>query len=172
MKLIPLTRGLFAQVDDEDYDFLMQWKWRAQQNINVCYATRKDSGMGYDRNNVPMIWMHRVLLGLEKGNPLMGDHIDHNGLNNQKNNLRIATRSQNTINRKRVKTGSSKYKWVSWCKSKQIWTTEIKAVHMRIYLGQFYSELEAAKAYDEACIKYHGEFAYLNFPQQKSPTFL
>lgn len=171
MRQIPLSgklgNGLFALVDDEDFEFLNQWKWHAFKRKYTHYVVRKDSGKGHNRDKVPVIWMHRVILGLQFDNPLMGDHKNMNGLDNQKINLRIATRSQNTINRPRVYTGSSKYKGISWCKSRKKWIAEIKTIDKRIYLGAFDIEEDAARTYDEACIKYHGEFCELHLNFQK-----
>jgi len=91
------------------------------------------------------------------------DHINHNGLDNRKANLRLATRAQNSRNRRPVGRGSSKYKGVTYRKSDGVFIADIRAGRKRIYLGCFKSETEAAKAYDAGAKKYHGEFASLNF---------
>ena len=156
-------------VDDEDYDFLNQWKWYLMVGKYTCYATRKywKDGKYYS------IQMHRLLLGLTDPN-IRGDHRDHNGLNNQRNNIRNATCSEN--NKNRTGGGASKYLGVCLRKDKKIvrgelkvyinWAASIKTESGYKALGLFeYSEkgeADAAKAYNEAAIKYHGEFANLN----------
>jgi hypothetical protein len=91
------------------------------------------------------------------------DHINHNGLDNRKANLRLATPAQNSRNRRPVGRGSSQYKGVSYRKTDGVFIADIRAGRKRIYLGCFKREIEAAKAYDTAAKKYHGEFASLNF---------
>jgi hypothetical protein len=93
------------------------------------------------------------------------DHIDGNGLNNTRGNLRIATTKQNTWNRKkRTIPTSSKYKGVSVIKGRDRWQCRIYANGTRFFLGYFASEIEAARAYDKKAIELFGEFARLNFP--------
>ncbi len=96
MKLIPLTQGKFAQVDDEDYDYLNQWKWYTTKNHKTFYAARHIRINGKQK----LIYMHRVIMNIIKG--YKTDHIDHNGLNNQKYNLRICTCQENNRNRKKI----------------------------------------------------------------------
>jgi hypothetical protein len=104
--------------------------------------------------------MHRVILNAPKGMEV--DHINRDGLDNRKVNLRLATTTQNVCNRYwRSKT--SKYKGVHFDKSCGKYRTEITLNRKRIHVGKYDSEIEAAKAYDNAAKKYHGEFAYLNF---------
>ena len=87
-------------------------------------------------------------------------------MDNRRVNLRAATRAQNVRNRKKyTKSGSSKYKGVSWKKDNGKWSARIGLNNKSIFLGNFEKELDAAKAYDKAAKKYHGEFACLNFPQ-------
>mgnify|MGYP001792863193 CR=1 FL=1 len=168
MKLIPLTKSLFTQVDDEDYDYLMQWKWGADKSHNTCYAVT----YGYCNNH--KIRMHRLLLKLT--NPtILGDHKDRDGLNNQRFNLRVATNSQNQMNKQAsgysnylgvylhkntitnmTKKGIKTYKYLNW---KATISVNKKAKH----LGYFKLEEDAARAYDRAAVMYHGEYANLNF---------
>ena len=173
MKLIPLTQGYFAQVDDTDYDFLMQWKWCVMKTKNTFYASKCILIEGRKGR----ISMHRFLLGLTHlDKKLKGDHKDHNGLNNQRSNIRIATSSQNNINT--TGRGGSKYLGVS-LKNKRVkyinkfgilkvyepkyFEASIWDGKKRHYLGNFKDEELAAKTYDIAAKKIHGEWANLNF---------
>jgi hypothetical protein len=160
MKQIPLTKGQFALVDDEDFEFLNQWKWNAYKSKYSYYARRsakKSDGAHYKNRNV--IFMHNVILGTKNG--LVGDHKDGNGLNNQRENLRMATRSQNTANKRAY--GKSKYLGVYFDTTARKWRATIKNNDKVLCLGRFYLEEDAAKAYDKKAIEIHGEFANLNF---------
>lgn len=95
------------------------------------------------------------------------DHIDGNKLNNQRNNLRSATSSQNAINSKKPKNNTSGYKGVSWSKKSKKWRAQICFEGKQIHLGFFDDSKDAANAYDKAALKYFGEFARLNFPRRK-----
>jgi hypothetical protein len=106
--------------------------------------------------------MHREIMNPPEG--LVVDHIDHNGLNNRKSNLRICTRSQNQCNQYRF-DGKSKYKGVAWFKRTRKWTAAVCLRGKRYRLGYFEREIDAAMAYDKAAKKYHREFACLNFPE-------
>ena len=108
--------------------------------------------------------MHRQIMNAPKGTPI--DHKDHNGLNNTRENLRLATISENARNCEKTKRPtSSKYKGVCWNKKSKKWQAHIHYNGISIHLGLFDSEEDAAKAYDEAAKIYHGEFAVLNFPE-------
>jgi len=146
------TKEVF--VDDEDHDALSKYKWTASQARSTFYATRTDKLTG------KKISMHRHLLGLDFGDTRQGDHVDHNGLNNQKSNLRIATVQQNLRNR--VSHGRSKFLGVCFDKSRNKFRAHIKNSGKSIHLGRFELESDAAKAYNDAAIKIHGEFANLN----------
>lgn len=159
MQKIPLTRGKFAMVDDEDYDFLNQWKWNAHRGANTFYATR---GVWIkERKKMKEVAMHRVILGLTDSK-IHVDHKDHNGLNNQKENIRRATPSQNCANIKPKEGKTSKFLGVSKRTDNGKWKAEIRKNNIGYRLGTFNNEVDAAKAYNEAAKKLHGEFANLN----------
>lgn len=151
MKTIPLTQGKFAIVDDEDYEWLMQWKWYAHKNGNNNYMAAR-------RKKYKAILMHRTIMDAPSDKQV--DHFDHNKLNNQRTNLRLCTNSQNCQNRISQR-GSSQYKGVRWNKNR--WMARIGINGKLIYLGLFINEVKAAKAYDKAAKESFGEFAYLNF---------
>jgi len=144
-------------VDDDDFEEINKFKWLSEKRGNTFYAQRTDYSNG--NNNRIRIKMHRLIMQPEKG--MVVDHKDRNGLNNQKNNLRICTDSENLCNR--TAYGKSKYLGVSWRKNRRTWQAVIKQRGGKyIYLGGFKIETEAALAYNEAAKKYHGEFANLN----------
>lgn len=159
-KSIPLTKGQFAIVDDEDYDWLMQWKW----HYSTGYAMRKQSGPRDAPH--PTILMHRAILAPPHG--MFIDHINMNGLDNRRCNLRICTASQNNYNRipYRTKTATSQYKGVRFHRLRNKWHAFI-VLHKgkQTHLGYFTSEIDAAKAYDVAARAHFGEFARLNIEE-------
>ena len=169
MKLIPLSKfsrinkgKYFAQVDDEDYDFLNQWNWHA--DIHECATYSRRSDINYD-NGIRILknmLMHRVIMGVIDTPEIFVDHIDHNGLNNQRSNLRICNRSQNQENSSPKKGASSKYKGVCWNAHQKKWLARIVDGDKRLFLGYFRTENEAAKKYNEYAIAIHKDFANLN----------
>ena len=159
-RLIPLTQGKFAIVDDEDFELLNRWKWFARKSEKTFYATRNATAK--DCVGRRTIRMHRVVLGLEPKDKRISDHRNHNGLDNRRENLRIATRLQNQQNRKSQK-GISIYKGVHWDNINKKWRSQIQQNYKRFHLGEFETEIEAAKSYDVAARKLFGEFAKLNF---------
>lgn len=162
MKTIKISKGYSVKVSDEDYEWLSKYKWYAQDyDKNHIYAVAKRK---YDKN----ISMHRMILGLVDSN-ILTDHIDHDGLNNQRSNLRIATHSQNMWNTKSLKNSSSKYlgvfKRISDTKrygTRISYLVYICRDYKSKYLGTFKNEIRAAIAYDKSAIILHGEFANLN----------
>lgn len=158
-KEIPLTQGKVALVDEADYDQLSRFKWCASKEHGPWYAVRRI----YSRSGKKIMQrMHRQILGLQPGDKRQCDHVNHNGLDNQRHNLRICTCSQNHQNRI-SKHGTSRFKGVSWDKERQRWSVQIKVREKSLHPGRFKSEIEAAKAYDEAAKKHFGEFARTNF---------
>jgi hypothetical protein len=111
-----------------------------------------------------IVTMHRELMNQPKG--FLVDHRNTDTLDNRRSNLRLATCSQNQWNRQKIKNTTSRFVGVSFYKSRKKWVAYIDAAGKRISLGYFNSEIDAARAYDEAAKKYHGEFARLNFPRE------
>jgi len=110
------------------------------------------------------IMMHRFILNAPRH--LVVDHINHNGLDNRKSNLRLCTRAENSRNRRSFNNKSSRYKGVSWDKQRKLFLAAIRCNGKYYNLGRFKSETAAAKAYDKKTRELFGEFAYLNFPNK------
>lgn len=165
-KYIQLTQGKQAAVDDTDYEWLNQWKWQATPASypGEWYARR---AARYNGKNVSLL-MHRFILGATRGSQV--DHINANGLDNRRSNIRVVSNTQNQQNRRKRRNCSSLYKGVHMDKSRNRWRAEIKVNGKRISLSYGKNEIELAKVYDKAAIKYFGEFARLNFPAAATPS--
>ncbi len=153
---IPLTKGKFAIVDPEDYNRLNKFKWRISSARLTYYAQRAQKVNG----KWTSVMMHRQVIDVP--DDMVVDHINHNGLDNRKANLRPATPAQNCWNT-RFKKGAGRFRGVVWNKKRKKWRVQISRGNKNIYTRFFDDEIEAAKAYDQAAKKYHGEFAVLNF---------
>jgi hypothetical protein len=149
---IPLGNGLFATVDAADYPKLSQHRWYARRRGRTIYAMCHDRGRD--------VYMHRMIMRPRRG--YIVHHLDHDGLNNRRDNLRVCTRRQHQSTRGPV-GGTSQY--VGVYRSGNHWEARIRHRGKVYYLGFFHTEVEAAKARDRKAYELHGEFAYLNFPE-------
>lgn len=156
VRKIPLTRGMMAIVDAQDHAFLRWFNWYALSNNCGKFYAARDVKTGGKRQTV---LMHRVVLGLSGA--LEGEHENGNSLDNRRENLRPATRTQNHANRKRLPIGkSSPYRGVS--AHLGAWTAQISINNKKKHLGRFHDPVLAARAYDAAARQQFGEFANLN----------
>jgi hypothetical protein len=153
-KEIPLTRGKFAIVDDDDYEYLSNHKWYAINSGG--YATRS---YVEDGKRI-FVRMHRLIMNVPEG--FIVDHIDGNTLNNQKSNLRICTRAENCRNRGLNKNNTSGYKGVMRNKSKNRWAAVVMYNREKVNCGHYKCKHEAATAYNLKAIELFGEYAWLN----------
>jgi HNH endonuclease/AP2 domain len=153
VKEIPLSKGRVAIVDDDMFEYLNQWSWFYHKNGYAMRSYRREGKFKKDR-------MHRVVVNAPAGYDV--DHINGNKLDNRKENLRIATRSQNNYNKGLQSNSTSGFKGVSWSKQKNKWLARIRVDKKEMYLGSFDYKVDAALAYNEAAFKYHGEFAKYN----------
>lgn len=158
MKEIQLTQGKVALVDDEDFDYLYQWKWYACKSGNTFYANRYDKNLN---NKKIKIYMHRFITkNINK--KMHTDHINRNGLDNRKINLRICTNSQNSSNRGLQINNTTGFKGVYYAKNINKFRAIIVVNRIKKTLGSYIDPIDAARAYNNAAQKYHGEFANLN----------
>jgi hypothetical protein len=154
LKIIYARHGEEILVDDEDYEELIRHKWHvSSKGYATTWCPTKDGKDGVER-------MHRMVLGLQRGDPRQGDHIDHTKkLDNRRSNLRIATRSENQMNRGRPRRGNNPYKGVTRSTHGDKWVGQIVANGKRYHLGTFSTPEAAHEAYKRAAIELHGEFA-------------
>ena len=159
MKKILLNQGKATLVDDEDYNRIINYRygyaWYAQKCRNTYYATT------HNINGLSTVRMHRIIIDAKPHEQV--DHIDGDGLNNCKSNLRIVNASQQMMNRGKFKDKSSKYKGVSYYKANGRYQAHIRKNGYKKHLGYFKTEEEAALAYDVAVQELFGEYARLNF---------
>jgi hypothetical protein len=155
---IRLNEGKVAIIDREDLEMIAKYNWNAQCRRHTCYA--------YTAIGRAVVGMHRYIMGARRGQVV--DHINGDGLDNRRSNLRFATASQNRMNssKSRSQSTTSIYKGVYYEKGgkrKKRWRGRIDIGGKKTHLGRFLTEAEAAKAYDNAAREHFGEFAKLNF---------
>jgi hypothetical protein len=153
---IPLTRGMAALVDEEDYERISQFKWSAQKNCNTFYAKRNTPATNGKRQGIEL--MHRRILAPPRGMEV--DHINGNGLDNRRKNLRVVTRQQNSQNRHQIKT--SRFPGVYWHDRDQKWRSQIRIHGKRKFLGSFTDEKAAYCKYCEAVKSLEGGVGFGN----------
>jgi hypothetical protein len=144
-------------IDEEDYDLVSQYKWFPAKNEYTVYAIAHGPTIGGKRETIRI---HRLIMNATKEEYV--DHKNRNGLDNRKENLRLCSPRQNKQNQKPYSRAISKYKGVVFDKDANKWRARISIENKRIHLGRFTTEEEAAIAYNNAAIKYFGEFARLN----------
>lgn len=147
---VTLTSGCEAIIDVSDVGLVSEFNWYTRKSRKTMYAAKNIYG---SRSS---IGLHRFLLGDPKG--LEVDHIDMNGLNNRRENLRVATRKQNAANTKTPKNNTSGYKGVSWSNGAKKWAAQICVDGKNIKLGTFSDPKDAYLAYCDAVCRYRGEF--------------
>jgi hypothetical protein len=156
---IPLTRGRFAKVDPEDYPWLAQFRWHCKTSATAAYAVRTVTEAGRTRR----IYMHRQIMNTP--DHLVCDHVNHDGLDDRRANLRNCTTAQNNANRRPRARTTSRFIGVSWDRARRKWAAHIKKGGKQKNLGLFDDEIAAARARDTAARKLHGPYAKLNFPR-------
>ena len=159
MKQIILTQGRYAIVDDEDFDLVSRYKWYTIHDLkgNFWYA-RTNIRINGKRTTTTM---HRIIMNPENGKVV--DHIDGNGLDNRRLNLRVCFNAENCKNKRLNKNNKSGFKGVSWHNVLKKWRVRIFCNGSYFHIGVYHNVEEAAKAYDNAAIEHHGEYARLNF---------
>lgn len=155
MKEIPLTRGYVALVDDEDFEWLSQWKWCVHFG-----GTKYGKPYAMRRSGDHTMRIHRLVMGCTKGDGRHIDHINGNSLDNRRSNLRDCTPSQNGENAHANRKGSSRFKGVSQDRGR--WRARIRVKRKLYSLGHFDTEEEAARAYNESARDMFGDYACLN----------
>ncbi len=159
---IYLGDGVYTILDPADYYRLRRFNWYLQGNGTNLYAARN---VRISPTKTKKVYLHREIINAPRG--LVVDHKNCTSLDNRMANLRLATISQNACNTRRNKAGaSSKFRGVSLEKRINKYVAVICHQRKRYHLGTFTSEIDAARAYDAAARKYHGEFASLNFPDE------
>lgn len=162
---ISLGEGEWTIVELMDYYRLKNFNWYLSGNGKEFYAFRN---VKIGPGKIKMVSMHREIM-----NPpahLLVDHRNNDTLDNRRSNLRPATHSENAYNRPKIRAKTtSQYIGIYFEKRTSRWTVKIRVNGKRLWIGRFESEIEAAKAYDAAARKYHGEFARLNFPEEIYP---
>lgn len=160
-KEIPLTMGKVALVDDDVFDQQGIFKWHAKKGRKGTFYAGRWVG---PRSAKQLLLLHREIMQAPPDKQV--DHIDRNGLNCQRYNMRLATHQQNMCNRGAQVNNVSGYKGAHWIPDRNKWMSNISVNGRSIFLGHFADKLQSARAYDAAARFYFGEFAILNFPDE------
>lgn len=154
MREIPLTKGYVALVDDDDYERLKRFNWTAAVRVTMVYAKRREGPSA-------TFYLHREVLGLTGRLPLV-DHVNRDGLDCRRSNLRTCSPAGNMRNSKARCSHGIKGTY----RVGRLWAARIRVDYKRFALGCYSTQIEAGLAYDEAAKLYFGEFARLNFPDR------
>jgi|ERR1041385_872703 hypothetical protein len=153
-KLLYLSNSSrLAAIDEEDWKRCKLYNWGVVRPLTGIHIRATVNGSKVNLSNFIINDFRSII-----------DHIDRNPFNNQRSNLRVCTQSQNLANSTKRKGTISKYKGVTWDKSRNVWKAQIQFEYKHINIGYFNSENEAARAYDRKAKRLFGEFAVLNFP--------
>ncbi|MDG9858223.1 AP2 domain-containing protein [Pseudomonas nitroreducens] len=155
MKTIEASGGQQIIVDDDDFDSLEKFNWRI---IGKGYAARNVAPENPSEGRI-VAYMHREILGLQKGDSRVVDHVNGNPLDNRRCNLRVCTTSQNGMNRGPAAHNKSGFKGVFWDRRRSKWTAYIRVDGRQKYLGLFATPEMAHQAYSAAALEFHGAFA-------------
>ena len=163
MKEIQLTKGYTAIVDDEDYEELSKYRWRTHLETYTSYVVR--AGLKAEGKRHSVVLMHRQIMDCPSN--MVIDHINHNGLDNRKENLRICTRAENSMNT--IRKQLPKYKFKGVChmggkRKEKPYAAQIFKNQKKYHIGCFATPEEAARAYDKKALELFGQYAQLNYP--------
>lgn len=164
MKEIKLTQNKVTLVDDEDFEYLNQFKWFAQKQPPNTYRVSRWEKRPYKNKTRRLIIMHRDILKIEDV-LIEVDHKNGNPLDNQKFNLRVCNHTNNSRNVNKRSHNKSGFKGVIWYKPLNKWRASISFNKKFFHLGYYDDRIEAAKEYDKAALKHFGEFSKLNFKE-------
>lgn len=157
---IPLTRGYCAMVDPEDYEWLSRHRWHVKVRGRRRYALRVERGK--------TIFMHREIMKTPKG--MVVDHIDGNGLDNHRANMRNCTPRQNLCNRRPRRDSARRYAGVyQYGRRPGQWCACLRSGGRKTRVGPFDSEIEAARARDRLAVERYGLYAWVNLPEEWPP---
>lgn len=157
---IPLTKGFHAIIDPCDFNLVSKYTWRTSGEDGDYYAA---TNMKVKRNVVKLVRLHNFIMKPKESKRV--DHRDRNWLNHVRKNLRICSVAQNNQNRVSKKNRQYRYRGIYLYNNR--WLATIRFDRKLKHLGRYDTDIQAAKAYDEAAKKYHGEFAVLNFPENR-----
>ena len=163
MKKIQLTQGENTIVDDQDVGIVNKHKWHILRGRNTFYAVRNVQIAKITKS----IYLHRLLLGLSRGDKQEVDHINHDGLDNRKKNLRIVDHRKNQWNTYPRADCLSKYKGISWDNQRKKWQARCMVNGHRYCLGRFDNEIDAAAIYNYFARICFGEYAHLNKVEER-----